>query len=1166
MKDASRWLVIAALLALHPALVAAAPAPVQEDSSREGDDEPAEIDAKVATSGDPVAEEAEDDAPRLLQKRDVPPFWFDRRYETHRTRALALPPLFYHRSPSAERPDKLFHADLSLTFGWYNKAKQKRRYLSPLGLFFGTYSERTTAWGAGALLMGYKRTGEQFNFGQFPFVWWWGNKYVRNLFVLPFHYHQRTPESRHAMSGLLFWYGNKNLSDADALNDLRYFVGAPIYVRVQRGAKRVDLGLPLFIGGEDKVKGLRHRTLLPFFHWQSSEFDNRRELWTLPFVRRRDLARQTKSWALPPLLTFSRRGPDRSIFSATPLVWRATNQMKGSSTWVVGPWVSYADPEQRASVFAPLWWQFADRRAGVSTSVLFPLAIARRSAEERSVYTLLGGGRRAKSGGFGLALPPLFTFASARPGGRSYQVVTPLFWHIRDPNAYDGAGSDRWALPPLFYSARRGVRRDAGLLPALTFFGSEGTRRYQVVTPLFWHFSDRDPERAHHTFVVPPFYARTGKQGWAFGVPPLVIAGRDPAYRYTVIPPLLSGDVTDLRDGRRLTVSPFFVRSARAGERTLGVLGLGWDVKREGERHTALFPLYYRRQRGERALWLTPLGGGSKSATGRTWVVGPVFGSRDGERRTFGVLPLFGHDVRPTEGGVARTTALAPLFLRRRAPSDDLDMITPLFWRTRVGGEKPRNNLALVPFYFRQRQPGGVDVDAGLPFFYSRDRERRTHTLIAGTGFHRLSRTALNTGILPFYWWKDSVEERRLLALPVVYHHVEKGSGARTTFALPLWYDRRRANGTRLWVAVPFALGRKGQYNFTNVSLLPPGFLDIFRIGKSYRFTGFAPLLFRYQKCGFRDDEDPSCRYTLWGSPLLLMAGGDASGRRTASALGLFYFDKGPKGTSLFSWVGGFRTRPGEQSLWYAGPFGRNVTRTHETTALFPVFLHRKHRTEDRSTTLVLPPLYAGQHREDGRWSEVALLFWHFRRPHKVATAVVPPLFYFSHTYAERRVHWVLPLYLRDNQMGRDKTWTNIFPALYFQRRNGEDLDVVQFPLVWHIERGKSSGTVAGFLWWDIRAKGTVTQIFPGLFTRRVSRRGEELAVIGPGLGWWRRTNGRAGPGLHWRALLGLVGGGNEGGARYFSIFGARIKLRPKPLKPPRIRGKAKAATKPAAP
>ncbi|MCA9660066.1 MAG: nucleoporin [Myxococcales bacterium] len=622
-----------------------------------------------------------------------------------------------------------------------------------------------------------------------------------------------------------------------------------------------------------------------------------------------------------------------------------------------------------------------------------------------------------------------------------------------------------------------------------------------------------------------------------------------------MIPPLLFGDVTDVKEQRRLTLSPFFVRSKTPDSRTLGALGIAWDVKRKDERHSALFPLYYRRQRGDRVLTVTPLGGGLKTAEGSTWAVGPVFGKRQGKSRAFGLAPLFVRDVRPAaEGeGDAKTTVLFPLYFGRRTPTDDLDMVTPFFWRTHVRGEKPRKNLALVPFYFRQRQPDGVDIDAGLPFFYSRDKRRHTHTLVIGPGFHRLSRKALNAGVVPIYWWHDDEQTRRLVSLPIIYHKLDKQSGQRSTVALPLWFDFRRTNGSRVWVAFPFAVGNKKKFNFTRIGIGAPGFVDVFRLGKNYRFTGFVPLFFRYQKCGFREEDDPSCAYKLYGSYPLFMYGSDGQGRRTHSALSLYYFDKDAKGTTLFTPIAGARVRPGEELTWYAGIVGRGVTRKHETTVAFPLFFRRKHRVKHKHTTAVVPPLYIGHRDEDSRWFETALVFWQFRKPHKVSTAVVPPLFYLSESYAERRIHWLLPLYLRDNKMGEDKTFTSLFPLLYFQRRNGDELDVVQFPLIWHIERGENEGTVGAALWWDIRVRGTTTQFIPGVFVRRVNRKGQEFGAVVPGLAWWTRDHKENAKAVHWRALLGAIGGGNEeSGQRYFSLFGAKIKLRPKPVWEPK--------------
>src|SRR5690606_8840022 len=74
--------------------------------------------------------------------------------------------------------------------------------------------------------------------------------------------------------------------------------------------------------------------------------------------------------------------------------------------------------------------------------------------------------------------------------------------------------------------------------------------------------------------------------------------------------------------------------------------------------------------------------------------------------------------------------------------------------------------------------------------------------------------------------------------------------------------------------------------------------------------------------------------------------------------------------------------------------------------------------------------------------------------------------------------------------------------------------------------------------------------------------------VLGPGLGWWWRTEKTedavaSKKSLHWRALFGLIGGGNDGVERYFSLVGGRIPLRPKKVWEPRrkrLKAKAKAA------
>lgn len=1137
-----------------PTAEPAEPEPLRDDIDRPAATvQPAEIALPEQGAPAPIAAEPALDleAPsKFVRGRSVPPFWFDRTYTTHRTRAMALPPLFFHRTPTAARPDKFFHFDLSLTTGWYSQKASKRRFISPAILFFGSFSERTSAWGSVALLMGYKRVGEQFTFGQFPLVWRWGNKQVKNLVVVPFHYHQKTPDSLRGISAILFWYGHKNTTDKDPLNDLRYFIGAPIFYRVTRGPLTVNVGAPLYVGGANQARGLKWHHVFPFVHWQSSEFGNRKDLWTLLWVQRSDKARSRRTWAIPPLLTFSRQTPTHRLFSATPLVWRAENRDKGSVAWSVFPWVSHRDPDQRNRVLFPLFWQFGDLRRKVTSSVFVPLAYARKSPDETRVWTLLGGGSRGKDGRLGFGITPLLTFVRNDPQGRSFQVVTPLFIHSHDRTAYAGKGSRQVVLGPLGFYSRRGERKDIGVIPALSFFGREGTKSYQVVTPLFWHRRESDPARFADTTVLGPLFVHRNRTGFHAGLPPVAVFGRDEHWRYGIVPPLLTGHVTDVKAQRSLTISPVFARSTAPGARTLGVLNLFWDVKRpQGERHTALFPLFYHRQKDGRALTLTPLGGGVRTPEQVTWSAGLVAygyrGVKDRTRAGFGLVPLVFYDRRPVQGGVASNLVVAPLFARHRAPSEDLDMFTPLVWRTAFRGEKPRKNLAIIPFYFRQRQPDGIDVDAGIvpPFFYSRDPVRRTHTLIAGPFFHRLTRTSLNTGVVPLYWWMDSVEKRRLISLPLIVHIADKGKREHTTIAVPLWFDRRRANGRRSWVALPFVVGVKGQHNFTRFSLLPPLFFDIFRLGRNTRFTGLVPLLFRYQKCGFRAEDDDKCRFTMWGSAPLFLYGRDGKGRVAHGALMLYYFDRDPGGRRFLTLLGGANVRPGERLTWYALNVGHTTTRKFKTTVVFPLFFRKAYRTEDRSTTVALPPLFIERRRQDYRWWEAGLLLWHFRRPHKVTTAVVPPIFYTSHSYAERRLTWLLPLFARDRNWAKDSAFTGVFPALFFQRRRGADNDFVQFPLVWHFERD-----------------GKVTDVVPALYTHRKAK-GRDLHVLGPGLGFWWRTEKpiEAGTrkGLHWRALFGIIGGGNDGVTRYFSLFGGKIPLKPKPVWEPRRRRKA---------
>jgi hypothetical protein len=313
-----------------------------------------------------------------------------------------------------------------------------------------------------------------------------------------------------------------------------------------------------------------------------------------------------------------------------------------------------------------------------------------------------------------------------------------------------------------------------------------------------------------------------------------------------------------------------------------------------------------------------------------------------------------------------------------------------------------------------------------------------------------------------------------------------------------------------------------------------------------------VPLLFRHRKCGYLAKDDPKCTYTLWGSVPLFLYGKDGYGRRTHGSL-LYVWDHSKDGSRLFTPLFGFDNRPKKVVGWYALIAGMRTSNTHQRIHVFPLFFHRKHRLEERTLTLAVPPLFIRRTKKDRKFLEAGLVFWQVRQQHKVSTAVLPPIFYHSHAYAQRKLTWLLPLFLRDDNIGNDEAWTAIGPALFVQHRKGENNDYVQFPLVWHIERGENQGTFGAFLWWDIRAKGKTVQLVPLAYLRVAGRRGD-THVVGPGLGWWTRGHGATEGDYHWRGLFGLFGGGVEAGRRYVSIFGGRIDRGPGTAPPPRAK------------
>ncbi len=1163
---------IAPALAYRRADASAPPPPAPVDAPREAT-AAAPSEATAVTPSKATAVTPSKATAVTKRRRGIPPFYLRKDTDTHTTTALYLPPVYLHRAPKPGHPNKLLHLDLSLTVGWYSKREEKNRYINPVGLFFGGFSEQRSAWAMVPLLMGYKRVGESYRFGQFPLVWAWGNREVKNLLVAPFHFQQKRPDGFRGMSLLLAWYGHENLQDDDPSNDKRYTIFAPLYLGLTKGTSKLHLS-PVFIAGSDERKGVKHRTALPFFHRSTLEFGNRKELWTPLYVQRSDRARQKNTWIVPPALSFSHRAGAHTTTAWTPLVWRLEDKLRASSTWIVGPMGTWGAPKRRVQWAFPVYLRMQDSAANASASLLLPLYYARKNPRESALHTALGFGRRGPNKSWGFGVHPLLTYAKRGPDGDTRVVAGGgLFWRTHQPARADAPLTSRWGVGPLVFSNRKGERRDFGVVP-LVFAGRDGTKRYQVITPLLWHFKDRAPDAKRDTWVLGPAYAHRKNDDRQFGVAPLYFGRWGGDQRWHIAPPLLSFHVADRVKKTSRTVSPFFVRAKGPDSSALGVLWLGWDVKRADGRDSILFPLYYRRSRGDTSWWATPLGGMKTTPEGRSWVLGNTYRIRNADARGHGVAPFYFRHEQLTGDNVGATTVVFPFYTKSRHAHADVDMFTPFVWRAKFKNEAlPREAFAAFPFYMRRRQPGGIDLDAGLLWMYGRNETRQTHLLVAGPFFHRLSRKALHTGVAPLTWWKDSEDARHFIALPLIYHFQNKANGERTTVGLPFWFDRVRPDGSRVWFAFPAAIGVKGRHNYTRVGLGALGYLDVFRLSRrsripnekedafalnlrggadgvlpSFRLSGWLPFYFRYDQCGYRKSEDPKCRYTVRGSFPLFMYGSSAAGRKTHAAGLLYYSDRRPNGArKFFTLLGGYAKDPGKRLTIYGLTFVRDVSNDVSLTTVLPLFWHKQSRRPDalRSTTWVLGPLYTAQRNGDKRWFQTAGVFWQFRTPVKVSTAVVPPIFFRQHVFKARKLSWLLPLYVDDHKMVDDERWTVAFPLLTVDHRDKQARSFVQFPLVWHFKRDASHATTIGLpLYYDIKRKNKRLTMVPFVYARRMSPT-LTRHIIGPFLARWDREQEGALSSLHWRALIGMVGGGRVGSERYMQLFWLKIRLKP---------------------
>lgn len=889
---------------------------------------------------------------------------------------------------------------------------------------------------------------------------------------------------------------------------------APFYFHFWSPRSETRVVAPFYVSHENKKTHEKHWFFLNFHRFRGprrTEFN----IWPLLFTT--SYRGKGFGFTLLPLFHYRRKGPQWSAYSILPIPWyfekRRTEKRffvlpfaggvvgrKHTFVWSLPLNFYWRKGTRRSWLFLPLYFGRTDRGGTRHQSAVFPLFYYRRDKDRRQFVSLLASyfsnratGKRA----FVWHAPPLVFY---RDPHRTVNVVFPFYfgyrnraWHsavdvvppfvwYRDPKQQNAAllplfyyfkdvrtGAYTTLLFPLFYQHRtqQGERLTvagpfflkrtrsgwhSGIFPAL-WFGSGRSSAHAVLFPLFFHYRDR---RAKTTFTqAGPLYVTTGPKRWSFGLVPLLFAGRRPHGHHVVVFPLFWRRV---RGDRAFTVAGPVYWWRRGDDRGHGVVPLYWFRRwysRGGYVSSSLllFPFLYHLNTPTRQMVVTPLGGWSEDRKRHrsTGVVLTAFWRRTPRSLTAGLFPFYGYHRDRVAGST--THVFLPLNIIHVAKDRSSVVLFPFLFRFR----RPTwRSLVVFPLYWRLRQRHGWNADVIFPLA-ARVWKGKRRILAIGPLYHEAAGDSARTrrfGIFPLLHvgWDRRTTYGHFL--PLVFHYRNKVKGTGFTVAGPFFTVLRRKS--RHSGVVPLAFwGHTGSKSYAVGFPLVWHFAD----AKRRASTTFVGPLFWHRRGNV----------TGGGlAPLLWVQRGP--GRTQVTLFPLLHVERRPTRLRVWTPLFGFgwdRTRG--TSHGYVGPVYWGRTRTGNSQVVFPLFW--RFAKSGSSRTMVLFPLYFGTRSLESRFDVVFPFVWH-RRTVTGRTWFIFPLWYDHKEYDESRTTALFPLFFQHRlYYKKDTTWM-VAPSLYVRKRPHK-LDVVLFPLFWHHRRPEGRSTTVLFpLYWDFARRG----------------------------------------------------------------------------------------------
>ncbi|MEO1269137.1 MAG: hypothetical protein AAFX99_13630, partial [Myxococcota bacterium] len=482
---------------------------------------------------------------------------------------------------------------LPLYLSHRNQATGSRtRTLFPLWLDIENREEETRFQALGPVW--HKETGEGYDTGIFPLVWWGAEQ-----------------ESRYTVGFPLLW---RFVDGEDALT-----VVPPAWVR-SWGEGGWSAGLfPLGFAQRDPIVETSRTMIGPVYH---SNIRGDRTLVVPPLYMHHieegrrlhlgplyghgaDEATDTRwSWVGP---VFTHGSPDGRSTVVLP-VYASRTEADGSGWQLAGPYYGRRSADgARLDTLGGLVWNWAgapdsDGSPSSGGTVVGPIYHARDAeGTRRSGVAPLAHLRREENGDTEGWVLPVTYYKRSGDGSERTLVVGPMFNHMSEDRVDRG-------IAPLVWNYKTPQRSGHAVLPLYWYEGRPDGHTF--VSPLGWSYRE-GPDytnwallygswgngQVDHRVALPLMYSRRSQDGSAFDmITPLFARYRSPGARSgaTVLFPLYWDFYNTDAQTRFRLVAPFFARSETA-EEELTILPL-WFMKRrkDGTRMShGLVPLYY---------------------------------------------------------------------------------------------------------------------------------------------------------------------------------------------------------------------------------------------------------------------------------------------------------------------------------------------------------------------------------------------------------------------------------------------------------------------------------------------------------------------------------------------------------------------------------------------